>query len=558
MDLAVHADCWHGRQCGMDATATHSLMRSLARGLDAARSNRGWHLASVVVALLLLACLVQAVVLHRAVVPALDSVRSIAEAKAMSRHGALSALLHRADDSPLFPATVAALHSTLEPWLVTRRDGWALAAQLAASLAIILTAPLVYLIATRMVAGRAALLAAILFCLLPEVARFGGDGISDSLGLLFFALALWGVLAAVPLGGDEDIPGDVPGEGGGSRLAPFVGGVAAAVSLLVGAEILCLVAMVAAMAIRRRWRMTSVLFLLGFSLAIGAWYVAASATAASPLLSPGLTANAPSPLPVKESSVSIRFAGQGAAIVAAAKALPRLMHYLLLPLAAWGYLVACDSRTQNANRFALGFAALYLVAATFYAARAGYLEPRHLAPLALVLLPWSGAGLMAAGDKCAGVMRVGRTATLVRWGIVGVVATACFVQSAKPLHGRRTPHRDAADWLARDAAPGDCVLDSRGWTGLHSGLTSYGFAEAATALASPHLRYLVVERHELRYASARSDLLSDLVARDATQAAEFDSPSGDPGQNVLVFRWTRHPSSHFVALEPALGLGAHH
>jgi hypothetical protein len=409
-----------------------------------------------------------------------------------------------------------------------------------------------------MVDDRAALLAAILFCVLPEVARFGGDGISDGLGLLLFAMALWGVMAAGPLGSDGATPVEVGSRTRRSRLAPIVSGFAAAASLWIGAEILCLVAVVAAMIIWRQWLRTSALFLLGFSIAIGAWYAAASAFEASPRPTPSTAASVPSPLPVKESSVSIRFAGHGAAVLAAAKALPRLMHYVLLPLAAVGYLIARQGRTQSENWFALSFAAIYLVAATFYAARAGYLEPRHLAPLALVLLPWSGAGLLAAGDTIAGLWKAGRAATLVRWGIVGVVVTACFVQSAKPLHGRRTPHRDAANWLARDAAPGDCVLDSRGWTGLRSGLASYGFAEAASALASPNLRYLVVERHELGYTSARSDLLRNLVSRDATQAAAFVSPSGDSGQDVLVFRWDQHPGRHFVALEPAPGLEAHH
>lgn len=541
----------------MDASATHAGKASISTHLAPPLALRRLQPALIAVGLLSLATLVQVLILSRAIVPALDAVRYVAEAKTLAEVGVLHSLCYSADDAPLYPLAIAALHRTLEPLLAARRDGWALAAQLTASLAVILTAPFVYTVATRLVARRAALLAAVFFCVLPEIARLGGDAISDSLGLLLFAVALCGILVHLPRADDsgsiiEATRGPTGSLARHFRLAPFLSGMAAAVSLLVGSEILILLVAMTALAIRRTWRLPAILFFAGFATSLATWYVASQYTAADTVHSPVVSASSPSPLPTKESSVSIRFSGHLAAIAAATKALPRLLHYVLLPLVVYGGFLTRSSRTREARQFALLFALVYLATAILYSARAGYLEPRHLAPLVLVLLPWSAAGALAAGEAIGRRARFGKRSTGLRFAVACAVVILCLAQTARPLHARRAHHRAAAVWLARDASADDCVLDSRGWTGLLSGLTSYSFHDASTALANQHLRYLVIERHELHYASSRSDRLRALVAQSAAQPATFASESGDVGQDVLVFRWDQTPREPLAALDKKL------
>lgn len=490
----------------------------------------------IVVAILLLAVSMQSLIIYRAVVPALDAVRYVAEARTMARMGIGSTLLHSADDAPLYPAAISLVFDTLEPWLATRRDGWALAAQLSAAFALVLTAPLVFAFASHLVDRRAAVLAAVLFCVLPEFARLGGDAISDSFGLLFLAAILACTLTAA--------------NSTRQLLLPILGGGAAATSLFVGQEALVLLAAIAAMAIRPVWRSTALLTLLGVVVALVAWYGAGQLFRESTNFDGQGSVSAVAPLPVKESTASIRFHGYAAAIGAAARALPRTLHYVLVPLAGWGFVVQFRKHRARRDRigFVLLFGALYLGAAVLYAARAGYLEPRHLLPVALVLLPWCAAGAIAAGEALTGAIRSRRTLSLLRWSVAGPIVLACVMQTAKPLHGRRTPHRDAARWLAAHADPQDCVLDSRGWTGLLSGLTSYTFRESAAALVEPRLRYLVLERHELGYDSLRSRMLEKFVVHSDGPPLEFDSPTGDPGQDVLVV--CRGPAGH----EPRMAL----
>ncbi|MBX3413691.1 MAG: hypothetical protein KF708_13455 [Pirellulales bacterium] len=514
------------------------------------------HLLTIV-SLSLLAVLVQGTVIYRSVVPALDAVRYVAEAKQLAISGSMRALLHSADDAPLFPAAVAGTYGLLEPWLGLRRDGWAFAAQLASATALVLAVPFVYLLALPQVGRRAACLAGGFFCVLPEFARLGGDAIGDSLGLLLFAITcslfLYGgssVGGTAGLSGSDVVTNQLSSRSrhNGTRrffqhLFPALGGIAAAAALLVGLETLVLLVAIAAMTIRPAWRTTALFTIAGCALALGAWYavglvVPEFPTPESPTVETPAAAHVYTPLPVKESTTSIRFHGYSAALFAAGRALPRTLHYVLLPLAVWGLLAAWRERlaSRAAIAFVLLFVAMYLSAAVYYAARAGYLEPRHLLPVALVLLPWSAAGTVACAEAVASVFAPPRLRNMLCRGMAALILVACLLQTAKPLHGRRTPHRDAAYWLVAHAQADECVLDSRGWTGLLSGLTSYSFRDSGAALTEPRLRYLVVERHELCYASERSRLLAQWVATSDSPPVEFTSPSGDPGQDVLIVR----------------------
>jgi len=139
--------------------------------------------------LILVSLLVQWGVASRAAVSALDAVRFAQRARLIEEEGLVSAL--RSDpEQPLFSVWLSAVHQ-----LAGRpAAGWASAAQWAAAVPLVLAVVPVYLIGRRLFGDRPALAGGLLFCVLPEVARLGADGISDGLHLLFFSLALWAIV----------------------------------------------------------------------------------------------------------------------------------------------------------------------------------------------------------------------------------------------------------------------------------------------------------------------------------------------------------------------------
>jgi 4-amino-4-deoxy-L-arabinose transferase-like glycosyltransferase len=69
-----------------------------------------------------------------------------------------------------------------------------LSSQLAAAVPLVAAILPIYCITRRLYGRRPAALGSLLFIALPEVARLGADGISDSLHLLFFCTALWAMV----------------------------------------------------------------------------------------------------------------------------------------------------------------------------------------------------------------------------------------------------------------------------------------------------------------------------------------------------------------------------
>jgi hypothetical protein len=97
-------------------------------------------------------------------------------------------------------------------------------------------------------------------------------------------------------------------------------------------------------------------------------------------------------------------------------------------------------------------------------------------------------------------------------------------------------HRLAADWMRKHAAESQAVLDTRGWTALYSGRTTYRYELARTAFADPRLAYLVLEADELTASSLRGESLRHVVRESAEWVGDFPS-DGPAGARVVVFRW---------------------
>ena len=186
--------------------------------------------AAPVIGLVALSIAVQVLVIGRAAVPEMDAVRFVEAARQFDEQGVLAALRGR-QDPPLYPLSVWLVHRLL---LDTRGDfpaAWAISAQLAAAIPLVLAIVPVYFLSVRLLGSAAGLAGAVLFALLPKVAQLGADGISDSSHLFWFSLAFWA--AAVYLTDADD-----PSRRRPSRL--FWAGLAMGMALLARVEVLVL------------------------------------------------------------------------------------------------------------------------------------------------------------------------------------------------------------------------------------------------------------------------------------------------------------------------------
>ncbi|MBN2021448.1 MAG: hypothetical protein JW809_01520 [Pirellulales bacterium] len=149
-----------------------------------------------ILALVCLSAAVQVVVIGQRPVPSLDAIRFVGIAQSIDDHG-LAATVRAHREQPLFPAWLWTVHAGLAAAGVVRSvAGWATAAQVAAAAPLMLAVVPVTLLARRLAGRRAALAGAALFCVLPEMARLGAEGLSDGLHLLLAATALWVVVEA--------------------------------------------------------------------------------------------------------------------------------------------------------------------------------------------------------------------------------------------------------------------------------------------------------------------------------------------------------------------------
>lgn len=537
------------------------------------------HAAVALGALMVLACLVQAWTIRRAVLPAQDSVRYLAVAQAIGRDGLLATLRNQ-PEQPLFPALAWLTHETLTGMgMIAGRD-WATSLQVAAALPLVISVAPIYLLFRRWHGHRAALISTIIYCLLGATARLGADGLSDSTHLLLFWCA---VAAAASVFSRLTSPRSSSLTPDPRILIPaLASGVLTGLALLTRAEAIVLpVAVLGGLTLvqftrgrRQVWRaavLPAAMLLIGLALPLvpyllacrpaGAGLSEAIAPAAARLLGrlgagDALPLNERAPVSAvageprwslpgvgrlvfgkKDTSSSSRFRGWWAAAVEAGGELAETLHYWLGLLALIGLWSARGRLSSPADRFMQLLCAALVMATLYVGATAGYLSTRHLLLLVVLALGWAGVGILVCGEwlaSRAGVLGGECSGRLGKLCVAALAVAACLPDLVRPLHASRAGHRQAAEWLLAHAAPSDGVLDSRGFTALYTGRKTYRYEAAQTAFLDAGLAYVVVEQAELDAHSRRAETLRLLMDEAAEPVARFGPALR---HEVVVHRW---------------------
>jgi 4-amino-4-deoxy-L-arabinose transferase-like glycosyltransferase len=518
--------------------------------------------------LLLLSSLQQVQFIARAPLAAQDAVEFVSVAQRIEADG-LAATIRRERVAPLFPTIVYATHSVLTAAGVLDPTAWGRAAQIAAAVPLVFALIPVFLLARKLAGPDAALVASLLFCLLPATSRLGADGISDSLHLSLAAWALWCLVEACEATSRNVFAWGLAAGG-------FVGA-----ALLCRAEVLLLAPLIMLVAsIRVPRPRTTRAFVAYVSLL--ACFACGCLTCLVPLVAAGVTesveiydrvrggapASTVRPLnenpsdrdparadelqsfadPIvkggvvlefgrKDRSRSSRVLDVDAACLLFAHEFLQACGYITLPLALVGAW-SLDRKRAVGPWLLLAFVVATFLVTLFCAVLIlGYVTSRHFLLPVMALLPAAGLGLVVVARWIQRRFALPDAGPIVR-RLGAVVGIGCLLTTLLPPHHTHAAHRSAADWLRSEADATALVLDQHGWTALSSGRPTYRFDEAEAALTDPRLRYVVVERIDLEAASPRGKSLRAVLGSAAQAHVLFADVRGRSAHDVLLFSRT--------------------
>lgn len=498
----------------------------------------------------LLAATLHLLGLCRSFLPAQDGLKFIRVAREFQTKP-WADVIRGTDRHPLYPAAVALTQPVIVKLTGPGPHCWRIAAQVVSMLASIALLVPLYGFTRSLYDERTALVASLLFVLLPLPAEVGHDTLSD--GLALFAAMLAFRFGEVALRG--------------RRIDAALGcGIAAGLGFLTRPEVLVVpLAVVVTLLVQMRteqrlplpaWRLgavtVAVLTIVGtyalmkgevsekLSLRLGAAMPGHQAPVRKPprWLPPGLD-DPRWDFSAKEETGAPPRSPVHRALARVVSAWSEDLGWVLAPLAIWGFVRV---RGPDAGRPGRLLASIYLLLfggiLVRHAMTLGYLSGRHALSMVLVSLPWAAAGILDVA--CRVGRRLGEDSPrAMRWGVTALVlaiGVGVTVQ-LKTAHATRWGHWAAGRWLAENTRTTDAVLDTRGWAAFVSGRPSYDYWHVRQAFTDAKLAYVVVGQDELTAPSRRAATLRAVLAYAATPVASFPETQGGSGTGVEIFRF---------------------
>lgn len=524
------------------------------------------HRRSLIAIVLLAACL-HTIGIARTLLPAQDGLKLIRFARQF-QNDPWADVVRGADVHPLYPALVAIVEPVVAQAIGESADTWRIAAQLVAVLASLGLLIPVYFLTEAIFDRRIAFIAAGVLALLPRAAEVGRETLGDGLGLVATFMALW--LAARALrSGDWRF---AAGAGAASGLGYLARPEAILLPAVIGLAWL-VDRMRPSIPARPRATLALSLMLLIPALSIGGYATIKGGisekvslrTAAGLGPQAMLVRSVPQPVPrglddprwdfsPKEETDNIAIRGLGQALKRILGRWWEELAWFFAVMTVWGVArrravrqaIACDETTGKPrieSRLLGLFALVYLAALLRHSTTLGYLSWRHVLPLVVASMPWAAAGTYLCCRRIGELMRLSsRPARFARYAATAFTLGLSIAVQMNPSHWNhlsRWGHWSAGRWLAAHAAPGEKVLDTRGWAQFVSRLPGYDYWHVRQALTDSALAYVLVGVDELQAASARGATLRAILSFAGTPLANFPASPDDPTPAVVIYRFHR-------------------
>ncbi len=541
-----------------------------------------------------LAAILHAIGVARSSLPAQDGLKFLRVARQFSSRPWVE-VIRASDQHPLYPAAIACVHPLVEIWAGTDAESWRIAAGTVSIIASITLVFSLFGLTRALFNVPTALLATLLFVLLPIPGEIGHDTLSDALALLLFAFSLR--LGEVALRSERSAAaigcGLVAGLGYLARpevaLVPIAVLVSAAVRYWPWLamqhtvprnggfeEVLTEHPTKTGRAPRRvlcehlfesdnervrtrptnSWRFAAMAFSLfaivgvyatvkgelSEKLALRRFAAIASPhdlpAKSTPTLPPGLDD------PRWDFSAKEEYGDAARLDFPAASArlftkYAEAMGWFGVLFAIWGVYRA---RSKSGGLLIAVFVAMFAFVLIRHAMSLGYLSSRHTLSLVVATLPWTAAGILDVAGRVRSRFSPGTDENLNRRRVVAIAMMIAFgvgIQLYRSPHASRFGHGEAGRWVASHSGESDKVLDTRGWAAFVSGRRAMDYWHVRQALIDPDLAFIVVSKDELKAPTRRAATLRSLLAFAAEPVATFADRRGSSHADVLVYRYHR-------------------
>jgi len=502
--------------------------------------------------------------MSRTILPAQDGLKFIRVARQFQRMP-WDDVIRGSDQHPLYSALIALAAPPVALLWGEGPTTWRIAAQLVSAIAAIATLIPLFGFARALFGERAALLATLVYALLPIPGAIGRDTLSDSLALFFFTISLR--LGEVALRTNRRSAwigtGLVSGFGYLVRPEILVVPTAVAITALLPGLRSCVGSTVPTLRTNKTLGRigglgAACLAIVGCyalvkgevseKLSIRTGFTLGPSARPNKVVRPLMPAGLDNPqwnFAPKEEASEIHIQGSiTKTTLRLAQQCAEGLGWVMLPFLAWGLIRARTLEGSNVGRrlvavYLIVFAAIVIR----HAAALGYLSGRHALTMVVATVPWVGAGIWAWVKRLP--ERRGLSPALSRRlamvGLAAMIGLGVTVQ-VKAMHPSRWGHHAAGQWLRANAKPSESVLDTRGWAMFVREGPGYDYWHVRQALTDSSLRYVVVGTDELKANSRRAATLRALLAYAARPVAGFPDREGSTGVGVQIYRFLRPES----------------